>query len=725
MVVAEERMESLEERTRALEARVAELEGRRAAPAAPPRSQVVTPAASRWTAPAPSRPTAAAGRRRRSAAAHRAGAARRIARVVRPDGASLEDLLGGRVLAWVGGLAVLVGIVFLLAIAVSRGWIGEEARTIMAGLASLALLGFGVRLYEHRGRTEAALAATAAGIAGLFATLIVATQLYDLIPAPLGVLGAIGVGAVATALAVHWRAQGIAALGIVGALLGPALVGAPDTPGTIVLLFVAAGSAAGVLLWQRWNWLAFATFFITAPQWLAFLFRDGTSTALVLLVTSAFGLLYVAAAAGFELRMSAPRLRVASTILLAANAFTCAAAGWFALDSGASEALANGWLVAVAAVHILAGLAGLRSKRVSHELSLVALGLGTIAADVAFSQIAGGLPLVLGWVAGTVGFAGLVKLARARQVDLAFAGLGLGGHLTLALGHALMTEAPAGAVGAGSDDLVLALAALGAVAVGCFVSARLAQDGHRAWRIVLDAIGLAVVAYLSAIAFDGLALVLAWSAEAVVLTRLARRTSDEVATVGAGAFLGAALALTLGELAGPGALVYGLDPALPALGALAAVAGATALAALWLPALHPRMRPALGVAAALVVLYAISTALVTPFQPGGDATGLPLAELGIRQQGQALLSALWALIGLAALVWGLVRDVRELRLGGLALLATAVGKVFLFDLSSLTSVYRVASFIVLGLLLLCGAFAWQRIRPRPVPDLRGMPERLR
>jgi uncharacterized membrane protein len=708
VVVAEERMEELEERTRALEARVAELEGRRPAPKAPPMA--VAPRVRERVAPRPSIPAAKVQER--------------VAPRRRDPLEGLEDLLGGRVLAWVGGLAVLVGIVFLLAIAVSRGWIGEEARTVMAGLGSLALLGFGVRLYEHRGRTEAALAATAAGIAGLFATLIVATQLYDLIPAPLGLLGAIGVGAVATALAVHWRAQGIAALGIVGALLGPALVGAPDTPGTIALLFVAASSAAGVLLWQRWNWLAFATFFITAPQWLTFLFRDEPSPALVLLVTSAFGLLYVAAAAGFEVRMSAPRLRVASTVLLALNAFTCAAAGWYALDWGASEALANAWLVAVAAVHLLAGLAGLRSRRVSHELSLVALGLGTIAADVAFSQIASGLPLVLGWAAGAVGFAGLVKLARARQADLAFAGLGLGGHLTLALGHALVTEAPADALGAGSEDLVLALAALGAVAVGCFVSARLAQDGHRIWRIVLDALGLAVVAYLSAIAFDGLALVLAWSAQAVALTRLARSSKDAVATVGAGAFVGAALALTLGELAAPDALVYGLDPALPALGALGAVAAATALAALWLP-LHPRLRAALGAGAALVVLYAVSTALVTPFQPGGDAAGLPLAELGIRQQGQALLSALWALVGLGALVAGLVRDVRELRLAGLALLATAVGKVFLFDLASLTSVYRVASFIVLGLLLLCGAFAWQRIRPRPVPDLRGMPERLR
>jgi uncharacterized membrane protein len=49
----------------------------------------------------------------------------------------------------------------------------------------------------------------------------------------------------------------------------------------------------------------------------------------------------------------------------------------------------------------------------------------------------------------------------------------------------------------------------------------------------------------------------------------------------------------------------------------------------------------------------------------------------------------------------------------------------LFDLAALTSLYRVASFIALGLLLLAAAFAWQRIRPRPLPDLRAVPGSLR
>jgi uncharacterized membrane protein len=56
----------------------------------------------------------------------------------------LEDLVGGRVLAWVGGLAVLLGIVFLFALAVSNGWIGETARVVLGAVGSGGLLALGV-----------------------------------------------------------------------------------------------------------------------------------------------------------------------------------------------------------------------------------------------------------------------------------------------------------------------------------------------------------------------------------------------------------------------------------------------------------------------------------------------------------------------------------------------------------------------------------------------------
>ena len=83
---------------------------------------------------------------------------------------------------------------------------------------------------------------------------------------------------------------------------------------------------------------------------------------------------------------------------------------------------------------------------------------------------------------------------------------------------------------------------------------------------------------------------------------------------------------------------------------------------------------------------------------------------GAGQTPQVLLSTFWGLTGLAALVYGLVRDDKRVRVGGLALLGLALAKVVFYDLAALEEIYRVLSFIGLGLLLLVGAFAYQRIR---------------
>ena len=49
-------------------------------------------------------------------------------------------------------------------------------------------------------------------------------------------------------------------------------------------------------------------------------------------------------------------------------------------------------------------------------------------------------------------------------------------------------------------------------------------------------------------------------------------------------------------------------------------------------------------------------------------------------------------------------------LTGAGVLTLAVGKVFLVDLAHLESIWRVGSFLAVGLLLLAGAFAYQRAR---------------
>jgi uncharacterized membrane protein len=112
----------------------------------------------------------------------------------------------------------------------------------------------------------------------------------------------------------------------------------------------------------------------------------------------------------------------------------------------------------------------------------------------------------------------------------------------------------------------------------------------------------------------------------------------------------------------------------------------------------PDARRGLATVAALILLYLASVEVVT-------AAGPTLT-------GQTLLSVLWALAGVGALISGLLLDDRPLRQGALVLLGVTIAKVFLYDMASLESMARVGSLIGLGLLLLCGAFAWQRVRPR-------------
>ena len=59
---------------------------------------------------------------------------------------------------------------------------------------------------------------------------------------------------------------------------------------------------------------------------------------------------------------------------------------------------------------------------------------------------------------------------------------------------------------------------------------------------------------------------------------------------------------------------------------------------------------------------------------------------------------------------GIVRRQRLLRIMALLLLGVTIFKVFIFDLASLDQVYRMISFIVLGLILLAVSFLYQRLR---------------
>jgi uncharacterized membrane protein len=601
----------------------------------------------------------------------------------------LEQLIGGRVLAWVGAAAIVAGLALLLALGISQGWIGEGMRTLFAAAVSLGLLGTGAWLHERRGHAQAARAAAATGICGLFMTATVATAVYDLVPAVPGLGIAFGIAALATTLALRWRSPLMAGLGTAGAIFAPVLVGAPATTTTIAFEAVAVAGAGGVLMWARWDWLLLSAMALSVPQWLIWLFH-AESTLAVIAVSLLFGALYAAAALGFELRSAAQRLRLAAVVVLVLNALILGVAGWLRLHELGHGDLATMWLGLLASCHLAGGLAAARSKRLADDVAMSCFSLAVVLADVAFALAVDGPARTAGFAVGGVVLAALLRGSRQGQGAI-LAQYGLGGHIAVSALQALHDIGQAQATG----STAMAAGGLVAVAAGCLVSGRLAEEGHQVWRLTLDVVGLMALAGVALETLDGATLTLAWAAQAVALAKIGARRDDELARGAAFAYLVAAGIWALIDQVAPVGLIDGAsDLSAAALGG-GAVAVATVATGLALRAGDPARR-ILTLATPPVALYALSIVVVS-LSPA---------------QGQLQLSALWGLAGVAGLVIGLRLCDRTVRMGAWGLLALVAGKVFLYDLAALTSVYRVASFLALGVLLLAGALAYQRMRPQ-------------
>jgi uncharacterized membrane protein len=88
-----------------------------------------------------------------------------------------------------------------------------------------------------------------------------------------------------------------------------------------------------------------------------------------------------------------------------------------------------------------------------------------------------------------------------------------------------------------------------------------------------------------------------------------------------------------------------------------------------------------------------------------------------RWVGQMSLSVLWGLYAALFLGVGFARKMRGFRFAGLALFGIAAVKVALLDLSWLEQIYRIVSFVALGVLMIAASYAYHRLEKRlTMPD---------
>lgn len=170
-------------------------------------------------------------------------------------GHSLEALVGGRLYAVVGALAVVIGIGLFVAWGVEQGWfaVSPLGRCVLAAVAAVVLISGG-EVARRRIAPAAATGLHSAGLGVLFITIYGAHTLYGLMPwwASVFVLGLTAVGGVGIALLS--RLPVVAMVALIGGYSAPMLMGrlgGAASESFIVPTYVTMLLAVGLVLTAR------------------------------------------------------------------------------------------------------------------------------------------------------------------------------------------------------------------------------------------------------------------------------------------------------------------------------------------------------------------------------------------------------------------------------------------------------------------------------------------
>ncbi len=465
----------------------------------------------------------------------------------------VEQLLSGRGLAWAGGLAILLGALFFLGLAFTRGWIGPAGRVGIGLIAGLALVGGGGWFFERR---EALFGHVllAVGLGTTSIALVAATRLYHLVPAGFGLIGALVVAVAAAIVAIRANVQVVAGYGLVTALAAPPLMGASPNATTIAFLAAALIGTTAIALYRTWNWLPTVAFLLSAPQ-LAGWLLDNVPLAAGLVALAGFWALNTLAAGGEEFRVRRYRLNATSATLLLATAAFLLFAGFALLDRTGASGGHGLFLLVMAGAYGAVGASFLRTAGRDHPFGLLATGTGIAALTMAIPTQFGGPVVAIAWAAEATALAWVYARLRHRFSGIASIVLG-----ALAALHLLTIEYPLSDLfsfparhyfldGAG---MTLAFVLLAGCVAAWFVRVRPV-------RATLAFLGVGLVAYAMPFETVGIALLAGWATLGVLIVaaeRLAplaaRRFPAMIATAGSadlGPWLRGASAVIVGALA--------------------------------------------------------------------------------------------------------------------------------------------------------------------------------
>lgn len=177
--------------------------------------------------------------------------------VVRPTPAPAQpwwqrDGAIARVLSAVGAGVLLIGITFLLVLAIQHGYFGPVPRVVVGGAVAVVLVGLGLLIHRRQPGNAGAVALVATGVAGGYLDVVAVTTIYGWVDLWLGLAIAALVAAGGLVVSRRWESQVLAVIAVLGMVILAPVVGHDQPWSASAFLILVSASATWAHHDRRW-----------------------------------------------------------------------------------------------------------------------------------------------------------------------------------------------------------------------------------------------------------------------------------------------------------------------------------------------------------------------------------------------------------------------------------------------------------------------------------------
>lgn len=148
-----------------------------------------------------------------------------------------------RVLSAVGAGVLLIGITFLLVLAIQQGYFGPVPRVVVGGAVAVVLVLVGLVIHRRQPGNAGAVALVATGVAGGYLDIVAVTTIYGWVELWLGLTLAAVLFAGGVAVSRRWDSQVLAVIAVLGVVVLAPVVG-HDRPWSASAFLILVSAAA-------------------------------------------------------------------------------------------------------------------------------------------------------------------------------------------------------------------------------------------------------------------------------------------------------------------------------------------------------------------------------------------------------------------------------------------------------------------------------------------------